>query len=65
MFVATLLLYFSFVCLSSHSKVDIVSNSIDGKDSSESLIAHFGPTIGPSGTSETSSAPSCPEGKNQ
>jgi hypothetical protein len=55
MFLGTLLLCFSFVCLSSHSKVNIVRNNIDGTGSSESTIAHPNNTIGPSRTSETSS----------
>jgi hypothetical protein len=65
MFLGTLLLCFSFVCLSNHSKVVIVNNSTDGQESSESPIAHSDSTVEPSGTSEASTAPSCPEGKNQ
>ncbi|PNF39793.1 hypothetical protein B7P43_G03502 [Cryptotermes secundus] len=54
MFLGTVLLCFSFICLLSLSKPNIVNNNTDSKGSSGSTIPYPDNTVGPSRTSETS-----------
>lgn len=55
MFLGILWLCFSFICFSSHSKLDIINNNTNDEGSSESTITRPDSTIGPSRTSEASS----------